>query len=152
MNRRLLLACALGVLVGAAFSLGFSPVFYAFYLAIGSPDRPTPLLNVALVVISFLIGVLGALVASAVVHAPRANVAFVVSAVALILGVAATFVGVSGVVAQLSSEGFWAFVVGMLFVLGAASRLRGATQPIAPADGSRLQRELPSQAPPARRG
>ena len=152
MNTRLLLACGLGVLVGAAFSFGFSPVFYAFYQAIGSPDRPTLLLNVSLVGISLLIGVFGALAASPVLHSRRAQLAFVLSAVGLVLGVAVVFAGVGGIWAHLQSEGFWAFVVGMLLVWAAASRMRGATQPVAPADGSRLRRDLPSQAPPARRG
>lgn len=127
----------ISLMSAAAWSFGFSWVYFQFYVALGAPDHPILLLRAAIPGISFVFGVVGGLLASLpgrrVPFAP--HIYFLTSA-AFVLGVAGFAAGFSAVLDQLKNQGFWAFLLGALAVFLLA-RWRPATQLGAAGDGPR---------------
>src|ERR1700756_1209142 len=125
MDRKLVLVAFVGLVAIHVWGFGFSWVFYQLFLLVGRPEHPTPLQwYPAVVGLSFLFGFLGALVAKLV--APHAGsiaaLVFLVSAGLSFFASTLVLAGASGLVAQLSSYGFWGFILGSM--VGFAVRRR----------------------------
>ena len=115
MKVRVGLVLLAGIVAAALWSVGFSWLYYQFYLAVGAPDHSTQLLTLAIPAISFGQGIFGALLLLSVGgNLPWARIFFILVACTFILGSAGTFAGLTGVLEQLQSEGFWAFVCGLV--------------------------------------
>ncbi len=105
----------LAVVTAGAWSFGFSKAFHLVYLTIGEPEQSSLLLWLLLVSLSFLFGAVGAFFISKVTGKKllQGTLLFLIGAVAFIFSVAIIYGGLSALVLQLESYGFWAFLFGI---------------------------------------
>lgn len=115
--------------VAQLWLFGFGYAYYAFYLAVGMPQAPTPLLKWAIPAISFLFGAVGAL--ALVPVGKRVNYSrliFVCVVAATVLATAGLLAGATAMLDQLKSQGFWGFLCGVSLSAYACGRLCEITQ------------------------
>ena len=112
-----MLIALLGVAAIHAWGFGFGWVFYKLFLLSGSPQQPSAWeFYLAVVGVSFLFGFLGGLASWFLSSSARVEAVmfFLVAALSSFLASTLLIVGSSGVIAQVTSSGFWGFLLGAL--------------------------------------
>ena len=114
---QLVLIALLGVIAIHAWGFGFSWVFYKLFLLSGSPQHPIAWqFYLATIGISFFFGFLGGLASWLFSWSVRreAIIFFLVAALSSFLASTLVLVGLGGITAQVTSCGFWGFLLGAL--------------------------------------
>ena len=112
-----MLIALLGVVAIHAWGFGFSRIFYKLFLLAGSPQHPSAWqFYLATVGISFFFGFSGGFASWLLSASARreAVIFFLVAALSSFLASTLLLVGLRGVVAQVTSCGFWGFLLGAL--------------------------------------
>lgn len=135
MRRDTVIAGVSGLASGVVWALGFAVVYYQLYRLSGAPQSVPPLLGpLSVMLVSATFGALGALPArkAARVSIQRTAGVHIGAILAVVICIAGFSAGGEGVVQQLLSYGFWAFIAGAGVVLVLVSL---GTQQGARADG-----------------
>ena len=134
MSRKILAVLVIGVASFFVWSAGFSAAYYRLYLLAGAPEHLPKFVGIlSIALLSLVFGAVGALPTRLIVVRPRLKAAaiFLGGGSLCFFASVTYFTGVVGVIDQLSSYGFWGFILGALVVLCGGAR---STQPRAPAD------------------
>ena len=120
MRRKVLAIMVLGLGSFFIWSFGFNAMYYRLYLLAGAPEHPPAFVGLlSISALSFLFGAAGAFPTRFIVMQSRLTVAaiFLGSGALCLLASVAYFRGTAGIVDQLSSYGFWGFILGTLVVV-----------------------------------